>query len=228
MEEAASAFSDIVERVRSWISGIDSREDESPTMSREFWMPDRSCRMCYECDSQFTIFNRRHHCRICGRVFCGRCTLNTIPAPSRSPLHGHHDDNERVRVCNFCFKLRVEQDSPNHAITEVETRVTETLIPSSPGQIVSDVPAFTESAGLADTHYMPYSGGLSRRHSSDSDFVTGAKASTDRNHVNASRLDSQLNGTSSLDGKSRQQPSSLYEFCRSVCSPISEDSASAA
>ncbi|MBA0547737.1 hypothetical protein Golob_018882, partial [Gossypium lobatum] len=66
-------------------------------------MPDHSCRVCYECDSQFTVFNRRHHCRICGRVFCAKCTANSVPAPSVEPRTGR-EDWERIRVCNYCFK----------------------------------------------------------------------------------------------------------------------------
>ncbi|PPD86757.1 hypothetical protein GOBAR_DD16297 [Gossypium barbadense] len=66
-------------------------------------MPDQSCRVCYECDSQFTVFNRRHHCRLCGRVFCAKCTANSVPAPSDEPRAGR-EDLERIRVCNYCFK----------------------------------------------------------------------------------------------------------------------------
>eukprot|EP00850_Spirogloea_muscicola_P000467 SM000002S05547 [mRNA] locus=s2:715569:726170:- [translate_table: standard] len=83
-------------------------------MSRDFWMPDRACRVCYECDAQFTIFNRKHHCRICGRVFCGRCTLNTIPASET-------DEGERVRVCGFCFRLR--QDATLDAHQQAQAQV---------------------------------------------------------------------------------------------------------
>lgn len=92
-------ISELVEVVRSWIP----RRAEPPNVSRDFWMPDQSCRVCYECDSQFTIFNRRHHCRICGRVFCAKCTANSIPAPSDEPRIGR-EDWERIRVCNYCFK----------------------------------------------------------------------------------------------------------------------------
>ncbi|GMI81351.1 FORMS APLOID AND BINUCLEATE CELLS 1B [Hibiscus trionum] len=72
-------------------------------VSRDFWMPDQSCRVCYECDSQFTVFNRRHHCRLCGRVFCANCTTNSIFVPSDEPSAGR-EDSERIRVCNYCFK----------------------------------------------------------------------------------------------------------------------------
>lgn len=92
-------ISELVEVVRSWIP----RRAEPSNVSRDFWMPDQSCRVCYECDSQFTIFNRRHHCRICGRVFCAKCTANSIPASSDEPKIGR-EDWERIRVCNFCFK----------------------------------------------------------------------------------------------------------------------------
>ncbi|KMT04736.1 hypothetical protein BVRB_7g169170 [Beta vulgaris subsp. vulgaris] len=76
---------------------------KSANVSRDFWMPDHSCRVCYDCDTQFTIFNRRHHCRLCGRIFCGKCTANSVPAriADSSNLLGEW---EKVRVCNYCFK----------------------------------------------------------------------------------------------------------------------------
>ncbi|XVE97820.1 hypothetical protein REPUB_Repub03eG0051900 [Reevesia pubescens] len=92
-------LSDLVDIVKSWIP----RRTEPPNVSRDFWMPDQSCRVCYECDSQFTVFNRRHHCRLCGRVFCAKCTANSVPAPSDDPRAGR-EDWERIRVCNYCFQ----------------------------------------------------------------------------------------------------------------------------
>ncbi|XP_037468277.1 1-phosphatidylinositol-3-phosphate 5-kinase FAB1B-like isoform X3 [Triticum dicoccoides] len=77
-------------------------------LSRDFWMPDQSCRVCYDCDAQFTILNRRHHCRHCGRVFCARCTANSVP---RSPGDAAREDIERIRVCNYCFKRWLEEEA---------------------------------------------------------------------------------------------------------------------
>ncbi|GAB4838067.1 hypothetical protein Ancab_027597 [Ancistrocladus abbreviatus] len=90
---------DLVDIVKSWIP----RRPEPANVSRDFWMPDTSCRVCYECDSQFTVFNRRHHCRLCGRVFCAKCTAQSIPTPSDEPKI-HHEESDRIRVCNYCFK----------------------------------------------------------------------------------------------------------------------------
>lgn len=91
-------LSELVDIVKSWIP----RRSEPANVSRDFWMPDQSCRVCYECDSQFTVFNRKHHCRLCGRVFCAKCTANSIPALSNEPRSGR-EDWERIRVCNYCY-----------------------------------------------------------------------------------------------------------------------------
>ncbi|MQL80211.1 hypothetical protein Taro_012653, partial [Colocasia esculenta] len=105
METPDNRFSELVDLVKSWIP----RTPKPANVSRDFWMPDHSCRVCYECDSQFTILNRRHHCRLCGRVFCGKCTANSVSIPSSDDFKSGRDESERIRVCNYCFKQR-EQD----------------------------------------------------------------------------------------------------------------------
>ncbi|KAJ0983756.1 hypothetical protein J5N97_002112 [Dioscorea zingiberensis] len=99
MEPTDKRFSEFVDTVKSWML----RKSEPANVSRDFWMPDHSCRVCYECDSQFTIFNRRHHCRLCGRVFCAKCTANSVPVSSDDPKNSR-EEWERIRVCNYCFK----------------------------------------------------------------------------------------------------------------------------
>ncbi|KAL6560021.1 hypothetical protein OROGR_005138 [Orobanche gracilis] len=96
MGERDRTLSDLVGLIKSWIPW----RSEPAHVSRDFWMPDRSCRVCYECDSQFTLFNRRHHCRLCGRIFCANCTSNWIPAEQKASL----EEWEKIRVCNYCFK----------------------------------------------------------------------------------------------------------------------------
>ncbi|KAG0550795.1 hypothetical protein BDA96_01G368200 [Sorghum bicolor] len=98
MEDPNKTFADIVKLLTSWLP----RRSNPDNVSRDFWMPDHSCRVCYDCDTQFTIFNRRHHCRRCGRIFCGKCTANSIPVSSGPDRNV--DEGDRIRVCNFCFK----------------------------------------------------------------------------------------------------------------------------
>ncbi|CAL4147884.1 unnamed protein product, partial [Meganyctiphanes norvegica] len=46
---------------------------------KQYWLPDSVSRECYECEEKFTTFRRRHHCRVCGQIFCSRCCNRMIP-----------------------------------------------------------------------------------------------------------------------------------------------------
>jgi len=63
------------------------------------WVPDSDCLQCTNCGNPFTVFRRRHHCRNCGRLFCGRCSSNEMPIPELG-----YDTN--VRVCDLCFMYK--------------------------------------------------------------------------------------------------------------------------
>ncbi|KAJ8560901.1 hypothetical protein K7X08_027091 [Anisodus acutangulus] len=99
MDASNRTFSDLLKLLKSWIPW----RSEPDNVSKDFWMPDHSCRVCYDCDTQFTLFNRRHHCRLCGRVFCAKCTSNWIPVPSSDP-RPLQEEWEKIRVCNYCYK----------------------------------------------------------------------------------------------------------------------------
>ncbi|XP_010534979.1 PREDICTED: 1-phosphatidylinositol-3-phosphate 5-kinase FAB1B-like [Tarenaya hassleriana] len=137
-------LSEIVGLVKSWLPW---RSDPA-TVSRDFWMPDQSCRVCYECDTHFTLINRRHHCRLCGRIFCGKCTANSIHIPS-SDLRTPHEEWERIRVCNYCFKQWDQSDGgsqvPNNA--ELSSSPSATSLPSSK----SSTTAHSSSFALGST-----------------------------------------------------------------------------
>ncbi|KAF8025937.1 hypothetical protein BT93_F2693 [Corymbia citriodora subsp. variegata] len=151
-------LSELADLVKSWIP----RRVEPAQLSRDFWMPDHSCRVCYECDSQFTVFNRRHHCRICGRVFCAKCTANSIPAPSDEQKTGR-EDWERIRVCNYCYKQWVEgivaADNGNGA-----SAPTPGLSPSpSATSLASTKSSCTCNSGSSTVGSTPYSTGPYQR-----------------------------------------------------------------
>ncbi|XP_051114161.1 1-phosphatidylinositol-3-phosphate 5-kinase FAB1B-like isoform X2 [Andrographis paniculata] len=101
MDDSNRAIPNLVGLIKSWIP----RPSEPPPppfpppayVSRDYWMPDYSCRVCYECDARFTVINRRHHCRLCGRIFCAKCTSHWIPRPSPEP------GCDPVRVCKHCL-----------------------------------------------------------------------------------------------------------------------------
>lgn len=64
------------------------------------WVPDNDAPRCMACQAGFTVVRRRHHCRNCGKVFCGRCSSNNVPLP-------HFGHTKPVRVCNRCFLYQV-------------------------------------------------------------------------------------------------------------------------
>nr|GME19601.1 1-phosphatidylinositol-3-phosphate 5-kinase FAB1B-like [Ipomoea batatas] len=131
---------EIVGALKSWIP----KRGQPANMPRDFWMPDQSCRVCYDCDSPFTVFNRRHHCRLCGRVFCAKCASNSIPVPSELTNIGP-EDGERIRVCNYCFK----QQKQGIAMVDNATSMTSPGISPSPSttSLVSSQSSCTCNSG---------------------------------------------------------------------------------
>ena len=60
------------------------------------WVPDSEANTCMHCKKvQFTLVNRRHHCRKCGVVCCNPCSSKRILLPAQS--------SKPLRVCNSCY-----------------------------------------------------------------------------------------------------------------------------
>ncbi|ORX78966.1 hypothetical protein BCR32DRAFT_222199, partial [Anaeromyces robustus] len=46
---------------------------------RSEWKPDNSTKHCKICGKNFSFFLRRHHCRLCGFIFCTYCCHRKVP-----------------------------------------------------------------------------------------------------------------------------------------------------
>ena len=46
-----------------------------PARKPNLWVPNEHATNCKGCSTIFTIILRKHHCRKCGHIFCGNCTL---------------------------------------------------------------------------------------------------------------------------------------------------------
>ena len=47
------------------------------------WVEDKTVSKCYKCNQLFTLFNRKHHCRNCGKIFCKLCSNYFISIPNK-------------------------------------------------------------------------------------------------------------------------------------------------
>ncbi|TDL15841.1 FYVE-domain-containing protein [Rickenella mellea] len=88
-------------------------------LPKQLWKPDSCSNQCdtFRCRKAFSLLERKHHCRKCGGIFCGKCSSRSTPlldtthldfiypprdvpvetfASTRSPL-------EAARVCDECF-----------------------------------------------------------------------------------------------------------------------------
>ena len=52
---------------------------------------------CPSCDVIFSISKRRHHCRLCGDIFCDQCSNKKVLLPLSGP-----EFEKPVRVCDLC------------------------------------------------------------------------------------------------------------------------------
>ncbi|XP_064949665.1 protein FREE1-like [Musa acuminata AAA Group] len=96
-EEAADAskVSDqSAERKKSlvnWMNLIKPANEE-----KDHWVPDEAVSKCTSCGSDFGAFNRRHHCRNCGDIFCDKCTKGRIALTTE-------ENAQQVQVCDRCM-----------------------------------------------------------------------------------------------------------------------------
>lgn len=66
---------------------LQTREDMDMAASimiknkNNIWKNDNLVNKCMACNKLFTFFNRKHHCRYCGNIFCYNCTSKTITIP---------------------------------------------------------------------------------------------------------------------------------------------------
>ena len=88
---------------QEWIDAISAAVSKLGNVGQKnqapVWVPDGDSESCMLCKVKFTVVNRRHHCRRCGKVVCGKC----------SPCSFLLDNVGAVeRVCCPCFDYLVE------------------------------------------------------------------------------------------------------------------------
>lgn len=75
--------------------------DKASSPQKDYWVDDSKCKACYECEAPFTMLVRRHHCRICGRIFCSNCTVTSAPGSGKGDSPAAAGQSWQ-RMCNYC------------------------------------------------------------------------------------------------------------------------------
>ncbi|XP_059372128.1 RUN and FYVE domain-containing protein 1-like [Carassius carassius] len=66
------------------------------------WLKDDDTTQCKQCQKEFSISRRKHHCRNCGDIYCNICSSNELALPSYP---------RPVRVCDVCHSLLLQRSS---------------------------------------------------------------------------------------------------------------------
>ncbi|KAM9310625.1 RUN and FYVE domain-containing protein 2 [Pholidichthys leucotaenia] len=66
------------------------------------WLKDDEATHCKQCQKEFSISRRKHHCRNCGDIYCNGCSSHELSLPSYP---------RPVRVCDICHTLLLQRSS---------------------------------------------------------------------------------------------------------------------
>ncbi|TFK38621.1 FYVE zinc finger-domain-containing protein [Crucibulum laeve] len=116
---SASSLLDVPAASLQINTGDRPNEHLAVLLPKHLWKPDSLASQCdnFYCRVAFSMFERRHHCRKCGGVFCSACTsrntllldtsnLSFIHPPRNMPLASFESPSSPIvpsRVCDDCY-----------------------------------------------------------------------------------------------------------------------------
>ncbi|CAI2186546.1 3730_t:CDS:10 [Funneliformis geosporum] len=152
-QKSFTLYADTQKDKESWINAIRDAKEEYLSAKRTLkigmkdsykkrivdnyhapvWIPDSEADRCMNCSEEFyTIFRRKHHCRVCGKVVCHACSTRKFVIPGSSER-----EDQSARACDHCFftmfpdALRDEDIAPGiHVWNLVGNRSTISLVES--------------------------------------------------------------------------------------------------
>ncbi|PPQ73677.1 hypothetical protein CVT26_010763 [Gymnopilus dilepis] len=105
--------------MRQSSSSLRPNEHLAVLLPKHLWKPDSASTTCdnFYCRVPFSLFERKHHCRKCGGVFCGACTARTtalldtsnldfLQPPRNVPIAVYQSPISPIvqsRVCDDCW-----------------------------------------------------------------------------------------------------------------------------
>lgn len=108
---------------------VDNIEKFTTLMNNRRWRRDEERDQCMKCQYVFGMWNRKHHCRLCGDVFCATCSeVKEIKCCYRENLF--------IRCCHGCYEMFDARWKLFHNLQRTwiasEGRLSDCLIPNHP------------------------------------------------------------------------------------------------
>lgn len=110
------------------------------------WVEDSSSKFCRFCQEKFTLTNRKHHCRLCGKLLCNKCSFYMTysycecvlnPTPSNIEASKKEPTEEEIahalRVCKDCYDLmenhksRVQEETSKPMVVQLYEKISEVM-----------------------------------------------------------------------------------------------------
>nr|XP_020660239.1 FYVE and coiled-coil domain-containing protein 1 isoform X1 [Pogona vitticeps]XP_020660240.1 FYVE and coiled-coil domain-containing protein 1 isoform X1 [Pogona vitticeps]XP_020660241.1 FYVE and coiled-coil domain-containing protein 1 isoform X1 [Pogona vitticeps] len=113
----------------------DALEFQQKLTAEQRWLGDAEVTSCLDCQKEFGWMNRRHHCRMCGRIFCYYCCNNYAMSKQTG---------KKERCCRECFK---KSSDPGSNATQEEPS---SSLLASPFSLVHRVWVTNEASKPAD------------------------------------------------------------------------------
>lgn len=72
------------------------KKNDDDDEDKSLWVPDDQADTCFNCGKKFmSLFLRRHHCRICGNIFCKDCYIKFFKV----------DKEKESKACEYCQEM---------------------------------------------------------------------------------------------------------------------------
>uniref|UniRef100_A0AAY4CJ30 RUN and FYVE domain containing 1 n=1 Tax=Denticeps clupeoides TaxID=299321 RepID=A0AAY4CJ30_9TELE len=81
---------------------VEDFKEVNKALKGHAWLKDDEATHCKQCQKEFSISRRKHHCRNCGDIYCSTCSSNELALPSYP---------KPVRVCDVCHSLLLQRSS---------------------------------------------------------------------------------------------------------------------
>eukprot|EP00040_Diaphanoeca_grandis_P000369 m.15218 g.15218 ORF g.15218 m.15218 type:complete len:1014 (+) comp10489_c0_seq1:130-3171(+) len=100
-KKLALKFNSLNENLKTRTSALQEIAEENQELQKTLnemgsrqWQSSKGVKGCQKCDNKFTVTNRKHHCRNCGKIYCNPCSdFSAKTTTSKS----------KVRVCQECY-----------------------------------------------------------------------------------------------------------------------------